>query len=163
MASNNESLGNYRIYRPGDNVRDLLDKIESIGLATHTKPGLITAEDKQKLDALMSVGIKSGSTEYWNNAVGYIPKEGELIIYNDYKKEVVDGRIVSIPALKIGTGNAYVQDLTFLTDIQSEAMLDHIRNNDIHVTRAEKDFWNRKLNVTDAQEVIGEALVFNRN
>ena len=153
----------YKVHRYGDNVSDLLTKIENIGLATHTKPGLMTAEDKVKLDSLLSVGIKSGSTAYWNSAIGYVPKEGELIIYTDYKTRTVDGRIENIPALKIGTGNAYVQDLTFLTDIQSDVIMQHIANSDIHVTAAEKEFWNNKLNVNDAQEVIGEALVFNRN
>lgn len=153
----------YKIYRQGDNVRDLLQKIEDIGLATYTKPGLITADDKRKLDGLADISIKTGSTAFWDAAVGYIPKPGELIIYNDYRKETRDGIIHNIPGMKIGTGNAYVQDLMFITDIQSDALLEHIRNHDIHVTQAEKEFWNRKLNVTDAQEVVGEALVFNRN
>lgn len=156
-------VGSYKIHRPGDNVRDLLQKIEDIGLATHTKPGLMTAEDKEKLDSLLSIGIVSGTTEYWNSAVGYIPKAGEIVIYSDYRTQKKDGRIQRIPSIKIGTGNAYVQDLTFLTDVQSDIISQHIANSDIHVTKAEKDFWNNKLNVNDAQEVIGEALVFNRN
>lgn len=150
----------YKIYRQGDNVAALLDKIERIGLATRTTPGLITAEDKSKLDDL---SIVSNTTEFWNAARGYIPKVGELVIYTDYRQVYSEGKIVNIAGMKIGTGNAYVQDLVFLNNDAAADISEHIMNNDIHVTAAKQDFWNNKLNVTDSQEVIGEALVFNRN
>ena len=159
----NDYTGNYKLNRQGDEVRDLLNKIENIGLATRTRPGLITAEDKRKLDSLADISIKSANTEYWNAQKGYIPNEGEIIIYNDYKKVSKGGIIQNIPGMKIGTGNAYVQDLTFITDIQSEELMKHIRNQDIHVSEAEREFWNNKLNVNDAFETIGDVLVFNRN
>lgn len=134
---------------------------------------VITAEllnkvDKSEFDALVEnlpdlAGIKCETTEYWDNASGYIPKSGEIIIYSDYQTKEVDGQIINIPGIKIGSGNGYVQDLAFLNQDLADALYDHITNTIIHVTQAEKDRWNNKLNVTDAEEVIDDTLIFNRN
>ena len=64
---------------------------------------------------------------------------------------------------KIGDGRAYVQDLPFVNDDLRDQLLNHINNPEIHVTMAEKLFWNNKINVNDASEVVNEALIFNRN
>ena len=48
--------------------------------------------------------------------------------------------MVNIPAIKIGSGNAYVQDLMFLNQDLSDALYDHIQNTVMHVSQAEKDF-----------------------
>lgn len=134
---------------------------------------VITAEllnkvDKAEFDALVAslpdvTGIKYGTTEYWNNAVGYIPGPGEVIIYSDYRTKIVDGQTVNIPGIKIGSGNAYVQDLIFLDQDLSDALYAHILNKAIHVTQADKNRWNNKLNVDDNSEVVDEVLIFNRN
>lgn len=133
---------------------------------------VVTAElmkkvDQEEFDALVAslpdiTGIKCDTEENWN-ASTYIPAKGEIIIYSDHKKKEVDGQMVNIPAIKIGSGNAYVQDLMFLNQDLSDALYDHIQNTTIHVTQAEKDFWNNKLNVDDAREVVDEVLIFNRN
>lgn len=104
-----------------------------------------------------------GTTEYWSNQIGFIPNDGEIIIYSDYDYVVVGGRRVNVPGIKIGTGNAYVQDLVFVGTVDREDLLAHINNTTVHVTNNDKLFWNNKLNVTDEEEVVGEVLVFNRN
>jgi len=139
-----------------DELQALLDKINALGPATTTQEGLMTVADKIKLDGL---GVYSGTTAYWNSQVGYIPAAGEIIVYTDY--QTVDGK--DVPGIKVGSGNGYVQDLAFLNEGDSDALLSHINNNDIHITPAERDFWNRKLNVADASEVVEETLIFNRN
>lgn len=166
MSEKENSCG-YRIQRTGDNVAELLDKIENLGPATSTIAGLLTAVDKRKLD---QIGIQYHTTEYWNRQIGYIPKAGEIIIYSDYQTATIDGHTVYIPGMKIGSGNGYVQDLAFVTSgggggggADEQLLLDHIADTIAHCTQAEKDYWNNKLNVTDTQEVIGESLVFNRN
>ena len=156
MSEKGNSCG-YRIQRTGDNVAELLDKIENLGPATSTIAGLLTAVDKRKLD---QIGIQYHTT---------IPKAGEIIIYSDYQTATIDGHTVYIPGMKIGSGNGYVQDLAFVTSggggggADEQLLLDHIADTIAHCTQAEKDYWNNKLNVTDTQEVIGESLVFNRN
>lgn len=122
------------------------------------------------------IQLKRDTTENWNNAQGFIPLLGEVIIYTDYETKTYSveeyGEIVTktvdIPNIKIGTGNAYVQDLAFVDENTRTMLLDHINNQDIHTTLQEKLFWNNKINVDDAEEQISgelenETLVLNRN
>ena len=103
------------------------------------------------------------TTEYWNNATGYIPANGEIVIYSDYKQIESGGETVYVPGIKIGSGNGYVQDLAFLGEADSRALLNHIMDINIHVSASNREKWDGKLNVDDANEVVNEALIFNRN
>ena len=122
------------------------------------------------------IQLKRDTTQHWNEAVGFIPLPGEVIIYEDYEtKEYEDeeyGEVViktrNIPNIKIGTGNAYVQDLEFVDAGTRDILLKHIENLDLHTTLQEKVFWNNKINVDDAVEQItgeleDETLILNRN
>lgn len=116
-----------------------------------------------------NVRIKSkhDSTANWNAAIGFVPLEGEIIVYNDYKTitKEVDGETcqVQVPGIKIGDGQTYVQDLPFLDSEMRDRILEHINNDNIHVSLQEKLFWNNKINVNDSAELVNGALVFNRN
>ena len=106
---------------------------------------------------------KHDTTANWNAATGFIPLAGEIIIYTDHKTKVVNGETVYIPGVKIGSGNAYVQDLAFLGESEASSLLSHTGNSDIHVTAAQKQAWSNKLNVSDNAEADDEVLIFNRN
>ncbi len=110
---------------------------------------------------------KRDTTKHWNAARGFIPKDGELIIYTDYQITVKEiGGIkteVYVPGVKIGDGRAYVQDLPFVDEELRSRIIAHINNPNIHVSTQEKIFWNNKLNVDDSAELVNGALVFNRN
>ena len=110
---------------------------------------------------------KRDSTANWNAARGFIPLEGELIIYNDYKliQKTIDGelRTIQVPGIKIGDGQTYVQDLPFIDEELRDKIMIHINNPNIHVTLQEKLFWNNKLNVNDNAELVDGALILNRN
>lgn len=122
------------------------------------------------------IQLKRDTTENWNNARDFIPLAGEVIIYTDYETKTYTvqeygetvTKTVNIPNIKIGTGNSYVQDLAFVDEATRELLLNHINNNDIHTTLAEKLFWNNKVNIDDVvdqmeQELEDETLIFNRN
>ena len=118
------------------------------------------------------IKVKRDTTENWNNALGFIPLQGEIIVYEDFDSYEVEeyGQTVTkyIPNIKIGTGNAYVQDLAFVDDKTRSLLMEHISNQDIHVTLQDKTFWNNKINVDDAyekvhDELIDETLILNRN
>lgn len=162
-CNNKPRYGDYRLPRSGPEVNALLEKIEALGLVTHQKDGLMSSTDKIKLDGFDSIKIQYHTTEYWNHKRGYIPAEGEIIIYSDYSTTLVDGVPTPLPAMKIGSGNAFVQDLAFVTGSENLEVLEHINNTIIHITEFERRKWNEKLNVNDSQEVIGETLVFNRD
>ena len=122
------------------------------------------------------IQLKRDTTANWNNARGFIPLAGEVIIYTDYETKTYTveeygetvTKTVNIPNVKIGTGNAYVQDLAFVDENTRQLILDHINNQDVHTTLAEKLFWNNKVNIDDAyaqihEELENETLIFNRN
>ena len=97
---------------------------------------------------------------------GYIPKAGAIIIYSDYEIIETPAGNITLPGIKIGSGNGYVQDLAFIGDGNDRDMIiAHINNMASQVTAEEKEFWNRKLNVTDGinQEVVSETLILHRN
>ena len=119
---------------------------------------------------------KHDTTANWDAAIGFIPLPGEVIIYDDYETKTYTveeygetvTKTVYIPNIKIGTGNAYVQDLGFVDEKTREILLAHIRDNDIHVTLQEKLFWNNKINVDDSEDTLSgelsdETLILNRN
>lgn len=122
------------------------------------------------------IQLKRDTTANWDAAVGFIPMRGEVIIYEDYatKTYTVEEygetvtKTVNIPNIKIGTGNAYVQDLAFVDEGTKDALMAHIQDQDLHTTLSEKLFWSNKVNVDDAYEQITgeleeETLVLNRN
>lgn len=122
------------------------------------------------------IQFKRDTTENWNNARGFIPMAGEVIVYTDYETKTYTveeygetvTKTVEIPNIKIGTGNAYVQDLGFVDEKTRDILMAHIQDHDIHVTLQEKVFWNNKINVDDAEEQVSgeledETLILNRN
>ena len=78
------------------------------------------------------------NTASWNSQPQLISQLGYLYIYSDYKQ---DGEGNNIPGIKVGDGNAYLIDLPFSTKLIDE----HIANAIIHITQAERDFWNNKV------------------
>ena len=116
-------------------------------------------EIEKKLDEF---GVQTGDSDYWDHS-HIIPDEGQIIVYLDYRSKEVDGRTVYIPGVKIGTGNAYVQDLAFIDEGVAADLMAHITDSEVHVTQFERNKWNNKLNVDDASEVVDGALIFNRN
>ena len=122
------------------------------------------------------IQFKRDTTENWNNARGFIPLAGEVIVYTDYEVKTYTvqeygetvTKTVEIPNIKIGTGNAYVQDLGFVDEKTRDILMAHIQDHDVHVTLQEKVFWNNKINVDDAEEQVSgeledETLILNRN
>ena len=119
---------------------------------------------------------KHDTTANWDKAVGFIPLPGEIIIYDDWQTKTYTveeygetvTKTVNIPNIKIGTGNAYVQDLGFVDEDLRDQLMNHINNQELHTTLAEKLFWNNKINVDDSEDITygelsDETLILNRN
>lgn len=117
------------------------------------------------------IQLKRDTTANWNAATEFIPKAGEVIIYTDYSTYQVEefGETVTkyIPNIKIGDGQAYVQDLPFVDKDLRDRLLEHINDMDMHVILGEKVFWNNKVNIDDyptsEAEIVDYNLVFTRN
>jgi hypothetical protein len=102
------------------------------------------------------------TTENWNALRGFIPAAGEIIIYDDWKEEIVDGKKRWKPGVKIGTGNAYVQDLKFCNEADTEAVVQNLVERGYVPSTDDRLRWDGKLSVRDAQEVIDENLILRR-
>ncbi len=145
--------------------------------ALYNKPSINGVElAGNKTSAELGVLVRTDTTANWNNAQGFIPQKGEVIVYEDYQTKTYTVeeygetviKTVNIPAIKIGTGNAYVQDLAFVGDDIRDMLMTHINDMTLHVTLGEKVFWNNKINVDDSydiahEELEDETLILNRN
>ena len=145
----------------GPDVQYVIDKVQALVEWAGEDATLFTAEDRRKLE---SVGVHYNSTEYWNSQWDYIPPAGAIIVYYDYKRyEDQYGVVHYVPGIKVGSGNAYLIDLSFLGKKEELDLLKHIADQEAHTTIEEKKFWSNKLNVDDEHEVVDETLVFNRD
>lgn len=84
--------------------------------------------------------------ENWDIQRYLIGERAAIYIYTDYEiiyDEV--GNPINIAGLKIGDGTSYLIDLPFITDKMASILLSHIGNSSIHLTEAEKNFWNNKI------------------
>ena len=87
------------------------------------------------------IQLKRDTTEHWNNAQGFIPLAGEVIVYTDYETKTYTveeygetvTKTVQIPNIKVWTGNAYVQDLPFVDYELREMIMNHINNQDVTI------------------------------
>lgn len=77
-------------------------------------------------------------TATWNSQTQLVSQQGYIYIYSDYKQ---DSSGNDIPGIKVGDGNAYLIDLPFSTKLIDE----HIADAVVHITSAERDFWNNKV------------------
>ena len=106
--------------------------------------------------------IRYGKTADWDSDLSFIPQKGQIIVYSDRGKMMNGENEVDVPGFKVGDGLAYLVDLPFVGDDQTQTIMGLLRvhsdNTDIHVTLAEKEFWNNKLNY----QLTDENLVLNR-
>lgn len=100
---------------------------------------------------LTELPIIRKTTQEWNAAIDYIPPANTILLYSDTNN------------IKISDGLAYAVDLPFITDeVKNDiltALNTHATDEEIHITAAERTFWNNKLNYG----LEGELLILNRN
>lgn len=87
---------------------------------------------------------KHDTEENWNKATGFIPKEGELIIY-----DVDEGH--SKPRFKVGDGKTVVKDLPF-------AVLDNIQDENGVITIG--SVWTKPIDEYDIPEELPREVMF---
>ena len=90
----------------------------------------------------------------------FIPHKGDIVIFLDKEVITEHGVAVNVPGIKIGDGLAYNLDLPFVGDEILDKLNKHINDEVRHITAAERQFWNNKLNLSEAVEE--ETLILNR-
>ena len=82
------------------------------------------------------------TTHNWNLQPDLISEHGSFYIYSD-KSVLPNGDLV--PGIKIGDGLAYVIDLPFVSQDITEQLYAHINNASMHVSAADRYFWDHKV------------------
>ena len=96
----------------------------------------ITLPNGQQFD-IKGNNVICDTTANWALKSSVESIEGMIYVWTDYR--VVDGE--NVPGVKIGTGNAYIVDLPFIDAEYAK----HIADMAIHITQAEREFWNNKI------------------
>ncbi len=78
------------------------------------------------------------TSEYWNSHPQLMSKRGYVYVYSDYKR---DKQNRDIAGIKVGDGLAYLIDMPFI----DELYLEHIEDENIHITSEERNAWNEKV------------------
>lgn len=136
--------------------------VGTLGLVTTTTNGLMAAIDKAKLDG---INISHKTTAEWNSDTSYIPALGEIVVYSDQDSyiDATTGETINVPNIKIGDGRAYCVDLPFIHQAEVNRIFqqlnNHINNTSVHVSAADRAFWDNKLNYN----IDGELLTLDRN
>ena len=103
-------------------------------------------------DGIGKCKVLYDTKENWNSDPKRIAKKGYIYIYSNYKTH--KGK--NIAGMKVGDGLSYLIDMAFLDDIYA----DHIKDQIIHVSQQDRDFWNNKVRCYMEDEVVGENLIF---
>ena len=86
-----------------------------------------------------SNNIHVDTTASWNSQIDLVAKKNNIYIYSDYVTGDTD-----LPGMKVGDGTTYLIDLPFLAG-NNDILTQHMLNNVIHVSQADRDFWNNKV------------------
>lgn len=95
--------------------------------------------------------VRVATTAEWDAQRDLIGVKNVVYVYTDHE-QTEDGN--PVPAFKVGDGLAYLIDAPFNSDIAMQ----HIQDTTVHVTAAEKEFWNNKvtayLNAENMEQLI---------
>ena len=80
--------------------------------------------------------VHVNTTAVWNSTPQLIARSNHIYVYSDYYEDN--------PGIKIGDGTTYLIDLPFVEG-NDNRLLEHIRDEIVHVTSAERVFWNNKV------------------
>lgn len=136
-------------------VTQLSNEIEQDSTKAATPEGLYTLQLilNQKISELEQEmpKIYYHTKEYWDQHLTLVSEENAIYVYTNY--QTYDGK--NVAGIKVGDGLAYLIDLPFTDEI----LMDHINNFEIHITQAEREFWNNKVR-SYMSDVDNEELIF---
>ena len=95
------------------------------------------------------VHVYYDTTENWNSQPTLLSKRGVIYVYSDAGSLNEN----DVPAIKIGDGTSYLIDMPFVGEDAATDLYAHIQDSGIHVTSAQKVFWNNKSSAfTDPED-----------
>lgn len=137
---------NLTVRASGDSVR-VRDLQTSTTIYPQEKIMVVGAEDEHLitvqtlwdyLDANLTKQVRFNTTAGWSVQTTLVSEPETIYVYTDHKTDSQGNKIAGV---KVGDGNAYVVDLPFTDALEME----HISNTSIHISDAEREFWNNKV------------------
>lgn len=131
-----------------------IEGIELIG--DMSLDALNIASKTELVDAIAALNINVsaiyiGTQESFDSQVEVISEKNAVYIYTNHS---TNSQGQPVPDYKIGDGKAYLIDLPFANNLFEE----HINNSAIHITNAERAFWNNKVSayysLTDEETLV---------
>lgn len=141
----------------GDIDKDVKDRLYRDYNLLHNKPSIEGVELKGN-KYLADFGIPYifyGTREYFDSQPSLITINQAVYVYWDFEQ---DSEGNDIPGIKVGDGKGYLIDAPFTSD----PYYNHIRNQFIHITPEEREYWNNKIRCFINPEDT-ETLVFTTN
>lgn len=118
--------------------------------------GALTAED-------LGLGrVFYDTTEHWDSQAGLVAEKGAVYIYSDHEYiEDEAGNRTPVAGIRIGDGTSFLVDMPFISDAATYLITSHIANAPIHVSPADRAFWNNKVSAyMDHQD--GENIILSK-
>lgn len=177
---------NVKFYDQNEKITNFMESDQQIGvgfantytqsMATDDYNGLI---NKPSINTVVLEGAMSAAdlglgsvyydtTENWNAQPLLLAERAAIYIYSDYEWiEDEAGNRTPVAGIKIGDGSSYLVDTPFVSDKLTYMIVSHIGNMGIHVTEAEKEFWNHKvsayLDQSNAETLVLSKIYYERN
>lgn len=128
----------------------------------------VTIDGNVSLTDLGLRGIYYDTKENWDMQLSLVAEEGAIYIYSNYQTIYDDvGNPTTIAGIKIGDGTSYLIDMPFVTEAMTSALLRHISNTEVHLTAAEREFWNHKVSAymshEEAENLILSKTTYEKN
>lgn len=93
-------------------------------------------------------------TATWDAQPTLVAEQGVIYVYSDHVTKTVVGSTVFVPGVKIGDGTSYLIDMPFLDQAVVDQITEHAEDGTIHITAAERDFWNNKVSAEYSDEAL---------
>lgn len=140
FSSNDEVYHPYFGEFASSGTNDYSDLINKPQINSIVLEGNLTAAD-------LGLGrVYYDTKENWDAQLSLIAEKGAIYVYSNYQTIYDEvGNPIFIAGVKIGDGKAYLIDIPFVTDAMTSALLQHITNTTVHITAAEREFWNNKV------------------
>ena len=136
--------------------RDYNNLINKPSINSITLEGALTAED-------IGLGrVYYDTRENWDGQANLIAEKSVIYIYSNYEYIVDDvGNRTPVAGMKIGDGTSYLIDMPFTSDSVLKMVIDHITDQNSHVSEYDRLFWNNKVS-TVFNDGEPENLVFSK-
>lgn len=126
----------------------------------------ITEDEPVKLSAGIGgqklTEVLYGSTLEWAQDKTRIAQKGVIYVYSDYAKTSdAAGAEIDVPGFKVGDGTSYLIDLPFAQGSINEEIRQHIANQKIHVSDADRERWDDESGQNLNFNISGEILTIS--